>query len=41
MILGISENTVKFHIKNASRKLGANSRVLAIVKAIRLGYIIP
>lgn len=41
MILGISENTVKFHIKNAARKLDANSRVLAIVKAIRRGYILP
>jgi DNA-binding CsgD family transcriptional regulator len=36
-ILSISENTVAFHIKNAMRKLGRNSRTLAAVKAIQLG----
>ncbi|RXH38244.1 helix-turn-helix transcriptional regulator [Bradyrhizobium zhanjiangense] len=36
MILGISLNTVNFHIKNAMRKLGATSRIQAIAMAIRL-----
>ena len=40
-ILNISENTVNFHIKNVMGKLGAASRVLAVVKAIRLGLIAP
>lgn len=40
-IIGISENTVKFHIKNAARKLQTSSRVLAVVKAIQLGLIQP
>lgn len=39
MILHISENTVRFHVKNALRKLDANTRILAVVKAIRYGYI--
>ena len=38
-ILGISENTVNFHLKNAMRKLGASSRVVAAIKAMRLGLI--
>lgn len=41
MILSISENTVNFHLKNAMAKLGASTRVMAIVKAIRIGLIIP
>ena len=40
-ILAISENTVIFHIKNAMRKLGANSRTLAAFKAVELGLIEP
>jgi DNA-binding CsgD family transcriptional regulator len=40
-ILAISENTVIFHIKNAMRKLGANSRTLAALKAVQLGLIEP
>ncbi|MER8772980.1 LuxR family transcriptional regulator [Mesorhizobium sp. M0960] len=39
MILGISANTVNFHIKNVMRKLDAASRTLAAVKAISLGLI--
>jgi DNA-binding CsgD family transcriptional regulator len=39
--LGISEHSVKFHLQNASRKLNVNSRVAAVVKAIRLGLIVP
>jgi LuxR family transcriptional activator of conjugal transfer of Ti plasmids len=38
-ILGISENTVIFHIKNAMKKLGTKNRTLAAVKAIQLGFI--
>lgn len=38
-ILKISENTVKFHMKNAFRKLETNNRVVAAVKAIRFGLI--
>ncbi|MCP5371486.1 MAG: LuxR family transcriptional regulator [Hyphomicrobiales bacterium] len=41
MILNISEHTVNFHLKNAMGKLGAGNRILAIVKAIRMGLIIP
>jgi DNA-binding CsgD family transcriptional regulator len=39
MILQISENTVNFHVRNALRKLDANTRTLAVVKAIRFGLI--
>lgn len=35
MILGISHNTVNFHIKNSMHKLGATSRVVAVLQAIR------
>lgn len=39
VILGISPNTVSFHLKNAMRKLQAGSRTVAVVKAIKLGLI--
>ncbi|WP_280950845.1 helix-turn-helix domain-containing protein [Rhizobium mesoamericanum] len=39
IILGISENTVNFHIKNAMRKFDVASRTVAAVKAINLGII--
>lgn len=38
-ILGISNNTVDFHLKSAMRKLSANSRIFAIVKALKSGLI--
>ena len=41
VILNISENTVNFHLKNAMSKLKTSTRVLAIVKAIRMGLIVP
>lgn len=34
-VLHLSENTVRYHLKNAFRKLETGNRVLAIVKAIR------
>lgn len=39
VILNISENTVNFHVKNVLRKLDANTRILAVVKALRYGLI--
>jgi DNA-binding CsgD family transcriptional regulator len=39
MILAISENTVNFHVKNAMRKLDSTSRIVAVLKAVRLGLI--
>ncbi len=39
MILNISERTVNFHVRNALGKLDANTRTLAVVKAIRYGLI--
>ena len=41
LCLGISEKTVDFHIHNASIKLNANSRIFAVVKALRNGLISP
>jgi LuxR family quorum-sensing system transcriptional regulator CciR len=41
VILGLSENTVNFYVKNAMRKLGTTNRVVAIVLAIRAGLIKP
>jgi DNA-binding CsgD family transcriptional regulator len=38
-IIGISENTVNFHIKNSMKKLDCSSRSVAIVKAIRMALI--
>ncbi len=38
-ILGRSENTVNFHIKNIMRKLDTGSRTVAVIKAVRLGII--
>ena len=37
MILGVSENTVNYHIKNALKKLDTNSRIVAAVKAVNYG----
>ncbi len=38
-ILKISYNAVNYYFKNALHKLGANTRVMAVVKAIRYGLI--
>ncbi|WP_220790483.1 LuxR family transcriptional regulator [Gluconacetobacter asukensis] len=41
VILGITENTVNFHIKNALGKLQSNNRIEGVVRAICLGLISP
>lgn len=38
-LLGISENTVNFHIKKAMNKLNCSSRTAAAVKALKLGIV--
>ncbi len=40
-ILGVSHATIRFHMGNIFRKLNANERTLATVKAIRQGLILP
>ena len=40
-IVGISYPTVRFHMNNIFRKLNANERTFAVVKAIRHGLILP
>lgn len=40
-ILHVTEHCVKFHIANCISKLGAESRINAVLKAIRLGLIAP
>jgi LuxR family transcriptional regulator len=38
-ILTISENTIKFHIKNATHKLGTANKTAAVVKAVLMGLL--
>ncbi|MCK6418180.1 MAG: LuxR family transcriptional regulator [Alphaproteobacteria bacterium] len=40
-IMGISYPTVRYHMNNVFRKLQANERTFAVVKAIRNGLILP
>ena len=40
-ILGISDGTVVFHLKNATRKFNVFTKYHAVVKAIMLGLISP
>lgn len=40
-ILGVSHATIRFHMNNIFKKLNANERTLATVKAIRTGLILP
>ena len=39
--LSISENTVKYHVKNILRKLGVQNRTEAVTQAIRAGLLDP
>ena len=39
LTLGLSEATVKFHIKNIMHKLDATTRVQALAEAIQRGYV--
>lgn len=39
MILNISEHTVNYHLKHAMERLSVNNRIMAVVKAIRMGLI--
>ncbi len=38
-ILGLSERTVNFHLRNACRKLNVYGRQAGVVKAMRLGLL--
>jgi DNA-binding CsgD family transcriptional regulator len=40
-ILGVSEHTVNFHLKQSMQKLGAFNRMQAVVAAVRVGLILP
>ena len=40
-IIGVSHATIRFHMNNIFKKLDANERTLATVKAIRQGLILP
>lgn len=37
--IGVSEETVKSHVKNSLRKLGASDRTHAVAKCLRSGLI--
>ena len=38
-ILGVSESTVNFHLRNACHRLGVRGRRAAVVAALRLGLL--
>jgi DNA-binding CsgD family transcriptional regulator len=40
-LIGVSHATIRFHMNNIFKKLNANERTLATVKAIRRGLILP
>lgn len=40
-ILGVAYPTIRYHLQNIFRKLGANERTFAVVKALRIGLITP
>lgn len=40
IIVGLGRTTVKFHIRNASTKLGAANRITAAVKALKAGLLL-
>ena len=39
--MGVSINTVSFHLKNAYCKLGVHSRTEAVVKGLLAGILVP
>lgn len=41
VILGLSENTVRYYLKTCLHKLGTTNKVIGVVKAIKLGLIDP
>jgi DNA-binding CsgD family transcriptional regulator len=40
-IMGISEHTVVFHVRNAMKRLGTRNRMVAVVMAVQMGLIAP
>ena len=40
-VLGVSVNTVSFHLKNVYLKLGVHSKTEAIVKGLVEGFLMP
>ncbi|HEY0296577.1 MAG TPA: helix-turn-helix transcriptional regulator [Bordetella sp.] len=38
-ILGLSQHTINFHVRNACVKLGASNRRAAVAMALRLGLL--
>jgi len=38
-ILGLSQHTINFHVRNACAKLGVDNRLAAVAMALRLGLI--
>lgn len=40
IIMGLGKTTVKFHVRNAMAKLGANNRITAAVKALKSGLLL-
>ena len=40
-ILGVTEHSVKVHLRNVARKVSAKNRAHAVTKTLRAGDIIP
>jgi LuxR family quorum sensing-dependent transcriptional regulator len=40
-VMGVSVNTVSFHLKNAYCKLGVHSKTEAVVKGLLEGFLVP
>lgn len=41
MILGMSTHTIDWHMRNVFKKMNANNRILAVIKALSYGLITP